>query len=197
MIKFLSFIFLLSFTSSIAYSYTSEQAKDLCLKTSRYVLFTKGLLSIDNKYENHINEQYSQGLYSDFELEKLRKEKVAQIPNSICNDEISMSISEFINLIKYNCIKQESVDEIKTYTREIASDLSETRVKNTYESLNRVRKTALKDLENSLSSFTKCNKKSGYTSDISAINLNVHSTMVCKQIIYIINQARADRSKCL
>ena len=197
MIKIFSSLFLLSFTCSLAYSYTPEQAKDLCLKTSRFVLFTKGLLSIDNKYENYINEQFSQGLYSEFEIDKLRKEKVAQIPNSICNDEISMSISEFINLIKYNCIKQESVDEIKTYTREIASDLSETRIKNTFESLNKVKKTALKDLENSLDSFNKCSKKLGYASDISAINLNVHSTMVCKQIVSIINQARADRSKCL
>jgi hypothetical protein len=173
-----------------------QTAKDKCLLTSKYVLFSKAILTIEDKYESYMHQQHKDGHYTDEELKKITKQKVAQIPNHICQDHLSSSLDMFVNTINKNCI-QNKKEEVKIYTAEIASDISESLIKNSKESIKKVKQVALKSLESSLKKYNKCNKTDQYARSIASIEMFDRPEVVCTEILKIINQAKDDRSRCL
>lgn len=167
-----------------------------CLQTSRFVLFTKAINTLSNKYQQHISEQFNRGHYSSFEYTKLKTDKSSLLPKSLCKEDIVISIKEFTKAIKTNCMRQANIEEIKIYTREIASDISGSVIENTHDSLKKAIPAAIDELKDSIDTFTKCNKERNYIRKISSINLYGRSKNICYNVIDIMNQARLDKGNC-
>tara|TARA_Y100000389_G_C17180548_1_gene373742 strand:+ start:70 stop:666 length:597 start_codon:yes stop_codon:yes gene_type:complete len=188
-------IFTLTFTQ-ISFARGNSSAGLNCLQTSRFVLFTKAINTLTNKYQQHISEQFDRGHYSSFEYTKLRTDKSSLLPKSLCKEDIVISIKEFTKAIKTNCMRQADIEEIKIYTREIASDISGSEIKNTHDSLKKAIPAAIDELKDSIDAFTKCNKKKNYIRKISSINLYGKSKNICFSVVDIMNQARIDKGNC-
>lgn len=167
-----------------------------CLQTSRFVLFTKAINTLSNKYQQHISEQFDRGHYSSFEYTKLRTDKSSLLPKSLCKEDIVISIKEFTKAIKTNCMRQANIEEIKIYTREIASDISGSEISNSHDSLKKAIPAAIDELKDSIDTFNKCNKKKNYIRKISSINLYGKSRNICYSVVDIMNQARTDKGNC-
>lgn len=167
-----------------------------CLQTSRFVLFTKAINTIETNYEAHVTEQFNSGHYSSFEFNKIRKDKISLLPKSLCSEDIVISIKEFTKAIKKNCLQQTNQEDIKLYTREIASDISGASIKTTKESLHKSIPAAINELKDSVKSFNKCNREKSYIRKISSINMYGSSKKICYNIIDIMNQAKRDKSQC-
>ena len=188
-------IFTLTFTQ-ISFARGNSSAGLNCLQTSRFVLFTKAINTLTNKYQQHISEQFDRGHYSSFEYTKLRTDKSSLLPKSLCKEDIVISIKEFTKAIKTNCMRQANIEEIKIYTREIASDISGSEIKNTHDSLKKAIPAAVDELKDSIDAFTRCNKKKNYIRKISSINLYGKSKNICYSVVDIMNQARIDKGNC-
>lgn len=190
---FLIFSFILTANFKV---HASNSAGLNCLQTSRFVLFTKAINTLTGRYQEHITEQFDRGHYSTFEYTKLRTDKTSLLPKSLCKEDIVISIKEFTKAIKTNCMRQTNVEEIKIYTREIASDISGDEVKTTHESLKKAIPAAIDELKDSVNSFTKCNKNKNYIRKISSLNLYGKSKSICYNVIDIMNQAKIDKGNC-
>ena len=92
--------------------------------------------------------------------------------------------------------KQTDIEEIKIYTREIASDISGTEIKNTHESLKKAIPAAIDELKNSVDSFNSCNTDQNYIRKISSINLYGSPDTICYNVVDIMNQAKIDKGNC-
>lgn len=196
MIRSSLLLLLFLFSSLLARADEGNNVALSCLQTSRFVLFTKAINTIEGNYQNYLTEQFDRGHYSSFEYTKLKSNKSSLLPKSLCTEDIVMSIKEFTKAIKKNCLQQANNEEVKIYTREIASDISNEQVKTTYDSLNKAIPAAIEELKDTTNSFNKCNKKDSYIRKISSVNMYAHPKSICYRIIDIINQAKTDKSNC-
>lgn len=183
-------------TSSILAHAEEKNIGLTCLQTSRFVMFTKAINTIESNYADHMTEQFNSGHYSSFEYNKIKKDKISLLPKSLCSEDIIMSIKEFTKAIRKNCLQQTNQEDIKLYTREIASDIIGSNIKTTKESLHKSIPAALNELKDSVNAFNKCNREKSYIRKISSINMYGSSKKICFNIIDIMNQAKRDKSQC-
>jgi hypothetical protein len=167
-----------------------------CLKTSKFVLFSKAINTISLRYDDHITTQFDNGHYNSFEYTQLKTDKTSLLPKTLCSEDIKISIKEFTKSIKKNCLQQANIDEVKLYTREIASDVSGNDVRRTSDSISKAIPAAIHELKNSVNAFNKCNKEDRYVRKISSIDMYSNADSICFKIIDIMNQARKDKTAC-
>jgi hypothetical protein len=103
-----TFILLFSLSS---FASENSNAGLNCLKTSKFVLFSKAINTISLRYDDHITTQFDNGHYNSFEYTQLKTDKTSLLPKTLCSEDIKISIKEFTKSIKKNCLQQANIDE--------------------------------------------------------------------------------------
>jgi hypothetical protein len=173
----------------------AQTASEICLQSSRFILFLKASSILLEKNAIVFLEKLSDSPLSEEEYHK-NKLGLSPIAYGLCQAELNEGIKEFVKLNQDKCAHHRTDDEIDSYTKELVNDIDGIKLKSTQDALNALEKRVVHHLINSHKINNLCIERESTFRAISSIELHHPSALICKQIVDIINKIKNSNLKC-
>lgn len=180
-------LLLLLLKSSTVFAINIET--ESCIKSSKVILFSRSINAVENKFKEYINQMALSNIYTDFEAEKILKDKSRLYPKELCKEDLIFSLAEYTqNLIK-SCTKNEIDFTIEDFSLELLNELSEMPVKSIFNA-KKIRNTKLNQVIDELQVKDCSNLK--YIKQVYQFKLATSATNICHSILETINSIKSD-----
>ena len=178
-------LLLLLFKSSSLFAINIETKS--CIQSSKVILFSRSINAVENKFKEYIRQMALSNIYTDFEAEKILKDKSRLYPKELCKEDLIFSLSEYTQNLVKSCTKNEVDFTIEDFSLELLNELSDIPVKSIFnakkirnEKLNKV----ITEIQNN-----DC-PKSKHINQVYKFKLTTSAVNICHLIIDTINSIK-------